>query len=321
MKSHDAIVFGPGAEGQARKQRGDTLLDKPITSELGGVSPTIVVPGKWSVRDLAYQAEHIATQKLHNNGYNCVATQVLVLSSDWDQKDAFVAALRKALANAPARQAYYPGSDDRCASAAASHPGAEHLNDQGRLLLDDLAADDVAFTEEYFGPVLAITYLSGRDSQFVNSAVEFANTRLAGTLGANIVIHPRTARRLGTLFTEAITDLHYGTIAINAWTGVGYLTARATWGAFPGHTIDDAQSGIGVVHNGVLLDHTERTVVRGPFRPFPRSILTGEFTLSPRPPWFVTNRTAVTTGRRLAEFAARPGWAKLPGIVASALRG
>ncbi|MFF0613718.1 aldehyde dehydrogenase family protein [Nocardia tengchongensis] len=321
VKSHDAIVFGAGAEGRARRQRGETLLNKPITSELGGVSPTIVIPGKWSARDLAYQAEHIVTQKLHNNGYNCVASQMLVISSTWEQKDAFIAALRDALANAPGRFPYYPGSDDRCAGAIAAHPGTERIADTDRILLDNLASDDVAFTEEYFGPVLAITYLPGHDRQFLDSAVEFANARLTGTLGANIVVDPRTARRLGAGFTDAIAALRYGTIAVNAWTGVGYLTARATWGAFPGHTIHDAQSGIGVVHNGVLLEHTERTVVRGPFRPFPRSIFTGEFTLSPRPPWFVTNRTAATTGRRLSEFAARPSWAKLPAIFSSALRG
>ncbi|MFD6388521.1 aldehyde dehydrogenase family protein [Nocardia sp. NPDC060259] len=319
VKSHDAIVFGSGVDGLARRHRGEVLLDKPITSELGGVSPTIVVPGKWSARDLDYQAEHIVTQKLHNNGYNCVASQVLVLSSDWAQKDAFLAALRTAFAKAPDRAPYYPGSDDRCAKAVTDHPGAERIAD--RVLLDGLVADDIAFDEEYFGPVLAVTYQPGEGREFLDNAVEFANRRLSGTLGANIVIHPRTERGLGTGFTDAIAALRYGTIAINAWTGVGYLTARATWGAFPGHTIDDAQSGIGVVHNGVLLDHTERTVVHGPFRPFPRSVLCGEFTMSPRPPWFVTNRTAATTGRRLAAFAGAPGWRKLPGIFLSALRG
>ncbi|MEU2237490.1 hypothetical protein ABZ585_42055, partial [Streptomyces vietnamensis] len=31
-------------------------------------------------------------------------------------------------------------------------------------------------------------------------------------------------------------------------------TPRATWGAYPGHTLDDVQSGIGIVHNALLLD-------------------------------------------------------------------
>ena len=62
--THDAIVWGPGEEGARRKAEGTPLLDKPITSELGGVSPTIVVPGDWSAADLKFQAEHLATQRL-----------------------------------------------------------------------------------------------------------------------------------------------------------------------------------------------------------------------------------------------------------------
>jgi aldehyde dehydrogenase (NAD(P)+) len=43
--------------------------------------------------------------------------------------------------------------------------------------------------------------------------------------------------------------------------------------------------------------------------------------LSPKPPWFVTNRTGTRTAKLLTEFAGRPSWAKLPGIFLSALRG
>src|SRR5262249_35088650 len=104
-------------------------------------------------------------------------------------------------------------------------------------------------------------------------------------------------------------------------TGVGYLTAAATWGAFPGHTLDDVQSGIGIVHNAVLLAGPERTVLRGPFRPAPRALLHGEPSMSPKPPWFVTNKTAATTARPLVGFAAKPRWSALPGVFISALRG
>ncbi|MFK4110320.1 hypothetical protein [Streptomyces sp. NPDC002176] len=76
-----------------------------------------------------------------------------------------------------------------------------------------------------------------------------------------------------------------------------------------------------MVHNALLLDQVERTVVRGPFRPAPRTLLSGGRPLMPKPPWFVDNRTAATTGRRLTAFAARPSWRALPGIFASALRG
>ena len=38
-RTHDAIVFGAGPEGAARKARGDVSLRKRVTSELGGVCP------------------------------------------------------------------------------------------------------------------------------------------------------------------------------------------------------------------------------------------------------------------------------------------
>ena len=42
--TYEAIVFGPGPEGQERKRRGAPLITKPFTGELGCVSPAIVVP-------------------------------------------------------------------------------------------------------------------------------------------------------------------------------------------------------------------------------------------------------------------------------------
>jgi aldehyde dehydrogenase (NAD(P)+) len=323
--SHDAIVFGPGVEGSARRalverQTAEPLLDKPITSELGGVSPIIVVPGAWSKADLKFQAEHVATQRLHNGGYNCIAGQGVILSSDWPQREAFLTELRRAMSAAPVRPAYYPGSDLRVASAKAAYPHAESLTG-GRVLIQvPASAGERALRTEYFAPVLAVTELPGTGSAFLRAAVEAANDLFAGTLGVNVLVHPRTLRAAGSTFDEAIARLRYGAVAINCWTGFAFLTARATWGAFPGASLTDVQSGMGVVHNALLLDGTERTVVRGPFRPSHRSLGAG-FTLSPRPPWFVGNRTAAVTGRRLTAFAARPGWAKLPGIFASALRG
>lgn len=321
--THDTVVWGPGAEGARRKTAGTPLLTKPITSELGGVSPIIVVPSVWTRRDLAYQAEHVVTQRLHNGGYNCIAGQVVVVSSDWPQKDAFLAQLRRALAAAPARPAWYPGSDGRVGEAAASYPGAERLGADGCRLLIDVRADDDAsavMSTEYFSPVLGVVEVAGSGQAFLDAAVDLVNDEFAGTLGANIIIEPKVARGLGAGFREALARLRYGTIGINAWTGLGFLTAKAPWGAFPGATIGDVQSGIGVVHNALLIDRPERTIVRGPFRPFPRSFAHGEFALFPKPPWFVQARSAATTGRRLAGFAAGPSWLKMPAIFLSAFR-
>jgi acyl-CoA reductase-like NAD-dependent aldehyde dehydrogenase len=325
-QTHDAIVWGPGEQGRTAKAARARKLTKPITSELGGVAPVIVVPGQWSPADLRFQARHVATQRLHNAGSNCIAAQIVIVSSDWDQKGAFLAELRRALAGAYERPAWYPGSEDRVRDARERHPaGAEAVGGApARTLLTGLDLHDgaeTAFETEYFAPVLGVTELPGTGEDFLAAAVTAANDRLGGTLGANLIIHPATRRALGEAFERQVAALRYGTIGINAWTGVGYLTADATWGAFPGHTLDDVQSGIGVVHNALLLDDPERTVVEGPFRPSPRSLLNREWAISPNPPWFVDNKTAATTGRLLTAFETRPRWGALPGIFASALRG
>jgi acyl-CoA reductase-like NAD-dependent aldehyde dehydrogenase len=325
-QTHDAIVWGPGEEGPSAKAAGARKLTKTITSELGGVAPVIVVPGQWSAADLRFQARHVATQRLHNAGSNCIAAQIVIVSSDWDQKGTFLAELRRALAGAPARPEWYPGSEDRVRGARERHPSAAEAvgGTPARTLLTGLdLRDDAesAFETEYFAPVLGVAELPGTGEDYLAAAVTAANDRLRGTLGANLIIHPDTRRALGEAFERQVAALRYGTIGINAWTGVGYLTADATWGAFPGHTLEDIQSGIGVVHNALLLEDPERTVVEGPFRPAPRSLLNREWAISPKPPWFVDNKTAATTGRLLASFETKPRWGALPGIFASALRG
>ncbi len=56
IHSHDAIVWGPpGSERDRRKRENDPVLRKPITSELGNVTPWIIVPGKYSEKQLDFQ--------------------------------------------------------------------------------------------------------------------------------------------------------------------------------------------------------------------------------------------------------------------------
>jgi aldehyde dehydrogenase (NAD(P)+) len=320
--SHDALVFGPGEEGARRQRARQPLLAKPVTSELGGVGPVVVVAGRWSDAALAAQAENVATQRLHNSGFNCIATQIVVLPRSWPQADRFLEHLRRAVRAAPDRRAWYPGAADRQHAAVATHPGAELLGGDPavpRTLLADLDPgdpDEPAFRTEYFGPVLGVTRLPGDSPDaFLDNAAAFCNERLAGDLGATLVAAPRTLRELEPRFEAGIARLRYGTVAVNCWVGPIFGMPRATWGAFPGHDVHDVGSGVGIVHNALLLDpdHVERTVGRGPFRPWPR------------PLWFVSNRTALVTGERMTRFAAEPSLPRaIPRVVAaiaSSLRG
>jgi len=325
--SHDAIVWGVGEEGKANKAAGTPKNKRTITSELGAVCPTIVVPGPWSSADIAFQAEQVATQKLHNSGFNCVACQVLVMPAQWGQKDAFVSKLEETIANSEARALYYPGAKDRLAGFKANNPKARALRRKGGedVLIAPLdpAKNTYAESVEVFAPALNVTELPGGDAEaFLNAAIDYANKQLYGTLGANIVIHPKTIAQIGRKrLKEILIGLRYGTIAINAWTGLGFLTPPATWGAFPGHTLDDVQSGIGAVHNTMLFEKPQRTVVEAPFKPFPRNLLSLSFTLLPRPPWFVTNRKGNILGKLLVKFQYRPSFLKIPRIFLNALLG
>ncbi|WP_040768152.1 aldehyde dehydrogenase family protein [Tsukamurella sp. 1534] len=312
--THDAIVWGPDSD-----KSGKPTLDKPITSELGGVSPIIVVPGNWDDEDLRYQAEHVATQRFHNCGHNCIGGQVLILSEAWPQKDAFLAEIRRVVAGLPDRTSWYPGTEAKTAAAQASYPDAEVVTGRTLVRLDANSSQD-ALTTEYFGPVLAHTELPGTGLDFLRAAITFSNDKLDGTLGASMVIAPADRTAMGSAFEEAVADLRYGTIGINVWSAVGFLMPALSWGAYPGNTLREVGSGIGIVHNAHLLDKVERSIVNGPFRPFPRSIAGGEIALSPKPAWFVTARSAKGVAERLTRFAAHPSWAALPGIFNQAFR-
>ncbi|MGF3057199.1 aldehyde dehydrogenase family protein [Microbacterium sp. YY-01] len=320
----NAIVWGTGGAATRRRRENRPKLKKSITAELGGVSPIIVVPGPWSEADLRFHAEHIATMRLQNCGHNCIAGQVVIVSADWPQREQFEIELRRAYASAPERLLWYPKADERMQQAAESYPDAWKLADR---LLVEVGPDDDATdlqTTEYFAPVLGVVSLPGTGQEFVDAAVAHANTQLHGTLGANLLIDPATEKALGDGFDNAIARLHYGSIAINAWTAFGFIIPTLTWGAYPGGTLDNVTSGIGVVHNALLLDNVERSVIRGPFRPFPRALaapFTGDrLTILPTPPWFVSSRTGAEVSEGLTRFRARGGVLALLRTLVYALR-
>jgi Aldehyde dehydrogenase family len=309
-RTHDAIVFGDRSDSADRKRDNDPLLQKPISSELGNVSPTIVVPGPWSDEDFRFQAEQIVTQKLHNDGFNCIANQVLVLPQDWDGTPKLLEHIESVMREARDRPAYYPGAADRCEELSEGHDALRYgKSGDGftprTIVRVDAESNDPVFTTEAFSSLLAATTLRGDTPTYLRNAVAFANDKLWGSLGANVVAHPATLASNADDVDAAIAALRYGCIAVNTWTGVGFLLTETTWGAFPGNAIDDVRSGIGVVHNSYLFDRAEKSVVYGPFAPFPRS-LKKEYgpsrSLLPKPPWFVTNRMADKIGAALVDF-------------------
>ena len=163
--SHDAIVWGPGEQGCANKAANTPINTRQITSELGAVCPTIVVPGPWTAADIRFQAEQVATQKLHNSGFNCVACQVLVMPKDWEQKTSFMEALESVISGAPPRALYYPGAKERLAEFCTHNPSFKTVPRVGTqdLVMSTLDLENAkARNTEVFAPALNVVEIGGQ---------------------------------------------------------------------------------------------------------------------------------------------------------------
>ena len=319
-KTFDAIVFGAGPEGAARKASRTPQLQKRITGELGNVSPVIVVPGPLSESDLKYHAEHLVTMLTNNAGFNCNATRVILTEKNWPQREQLLQKMRGILASIPPRNAYYPGAHARQQRFVAEHPDAEQFGAaSGEQLpwtlianVDPQQADDVCFTTEAFCGLFAETALEASNTaDYIDRAVEFCNEQVWGTLNATILVHPTSLKdpQVAAAVERAVAKLRYGTVGVNYWAGTGFVLGTTTWGAFPGHELHDIQSGTGVVHNTLMFSRPQKSVLRAPFRS------------TPIPPWFVTRGHV---GRRifpkLVDFEAAPSPLKVPGIVLAAMK-
>lgn len=315
--THDAIVWGSTPAEQAqRKTANKPRLAKPITSELGCVTPILVVPGSWSEADVNFQARHVASMVAHNASFNCAAAKVVVTAAGWRQRQAFLAQLHQELAAIPPRQAYYPGAQQRYQAFLDHYPQAQALALRTEEIVPWTVIPHVppksgyALTQEAFCGVLAEVSLEAADArEFLTQAVEFANHQVWGTLSCTLLIHPETEKNLAAALEQAIAALRYGAIGINLWTGVIYSLGSTSWGAFPGHSLTDIGSGRGVVHNTYLFDHPQKSVVRAPFR------------IRPTPAWFANHKNLRQLAKRLAAFEAAPTWGKLPGVIWAALQG
>ena len=320
-KTYEAIVFGTGPDGERRRAEGKPALGKPVTAELGNVSPVIVVPGPWSAADLRYQAANIASMLTNNAGFNCNAARVIVQHAGWPQRAGLLDAVRRLLATVPPRRAYYPGAKARDAEFHAAHPEAERfgtVSEPGVLPwtliagLDPARADDLCFHTEAFCGLFSETALEAPSvADYIARAVRFCNESLWGTLNATILVHPTSLAdgAVRAAVEQAIADLRYGSVSVNHWAAISYVLGLTTWGAWPGHAPADIQSGSGVVHNTLMFSRPEKSVVRAPFRVWPL------------PPWFVTNRVAHRLFPKLARFEAGPSALRALGILATAVRG
>ncbi len=319
-ETHDDIVWGPAEERAGRKAQARPACDKPVSSQLGCVSPVLIVPGPYLDAQLAGQAAALAGAMIHNAGCNCTTPRLIVTPYGWAQRDAFLRHLEAALTAAPLRLAYYPGSTERWEYLAGRRNNIRFVGSTlgatlPWTLVPDLDPDDSSeplFLLEPFCPIVAETQVGSSDpGEFLVDAVDFVNHRVWGSLSATVIVHPRTLEdeELRAGLERAIERLRYGTVGVNVWPQLSFSLGATPWGAHPGAGLADQQSGIGWVHNTSLLEGIEKTVIRDPF------------SSRRKPPFAAGHRSAHHLFRRLAAVERGAAWARLPGVIEASIRG
>ncbi|MFT5327034.1 MAG: acyl-CoA reductase-like NAD-dependent aldehyde dehydrogenase [Planctomycetaceae bacterium] len=307
--THDAIVWGPqGSEREERRRRDEPIIDKPVGSELGNVTPWVVVPGAYPKTQLKFQAENIVTSMTNNAAFNCVATRVIVTWKQWPERERFLQRIENALARVPQRVAYYPGAEQRFeqysgltadkaqqllrttadggVSGSQTCPGgmttfvAGTNQEDGTLpwtLVRNVKPDEHSplFGSESFVCVCAEVLIDATSpEEFLRKATEFCNEKLWGTLAASITVPSRFKRKQATrqVLDECVDRLRYGVVAQNQWSGVVFALMSPPWGGHPSSTRQDIQSGTGWVHNSFMLTGIEKTVLEAPLVVLPKAV-------------------------------------------------
>ncbi|HWO07839.1 MAG TPA: aldehyde dehydrogenase family protein [Polyangiaceae bacterium] len=320
-RTHDAIVWGEEkSERDRRRQRNEPKLHKRITSELGNVTPVVIVPGPYSDEQLAAMAESIAGMVTQNASFNCIAAKMLVLPRGWAPGQKLQSELERVLGCVTPRYAYYPGAQERYHVLTRDVADVRTFGDgvEGSLPwtivrgLDERDKNTLHFRMEPFCSILSVVELAESDpGAFLDRATSFCNDTLWGTLNAMLFVHPRQLKdsALAAEVETAVRRLRYGAVAINQWSAVAYSLGSTPWGGHPSSSLLDVQSGRGWAHNALMFEGVEKTVLSGPIvSPF-------------RPLWSPLHKTLDVAGRRLCAFEADPDPWRLSKLGVSALRG
>ena len=122
VATHNMIVWGsptaPAADAPVRP-----LVSVPVTSELGAITPWIIVPAAWSDAEIEHHAKYLATAMSNNASCNCNSPKLLLLPDAWPLCDKFLAAFEEAVSRLAAPYPYYPGTAGRYQEFLKQHEG------------------------------------------------------------------------------------------------------------------------------------------------------------------------------------------------------
>jgi acyl-CoA reductase-like NAD-dependent aldehyde dehydrogenase len=332
-KTYDIIQFGPKLGENpvpslkkmiaTNKKLNKLNLSKPFMAELGCSTPYIICPGKWNAADIDFHARAVVSMCVHNGHYNCLAAQNIIVSAHWPQRKDFVDAVRKHLQATQSRSAYYPGAASRLEQFRAAYAEQKISNFNGGkasdgvlpwTIIEGVSSDSPACNhtcrnEAWTALMTEIVVPSKSDADFLEQAVTFCNEKVWGTLSCAIFMPPDLIAREPIACEAAVANLKYGSVCVNAPTGLGYFVTACSWGGYIGHCPTDIQSGIGQIHNTLLFSNVEKSVIRAPWN----SAVT--------PMWFHDNANHEALANAVVDFQASPNMIDFTRVALAAVRG
>ena len=311
--TYENIVYGKILTDKERSVKTLPKINKkPITTELGNVTPIIVHPGNWSRSEIKHQAKKIVTAKLNNSGFNCIAAQVIVLPKDWKHTQKLKNDILFYLKKVGDTTSYYPGASENLDQLleTENYEQINNLSCNTPFLVSDLDLEKEYANKEVWSTALyfkEIPYTSNEN--FCSNSIEYVNNELWGNLGVTVLIKNHKKKTNQSILNAYVENLKYGTVAINEWSALGFVIPTLPWGGYPGNKDNDIQSGQGYVHNSLLFESPQKGVVYSRFR------------LSPiiDPPWFVTNKKAHRIFKNLTYYQATKSKINLVKLIFSTL--
>jgi acyl-CoA reductase-like NAD-dependent aldehyde dehydrogenase len=282
----EAIVWGGG------DRRGPPRLVQPITCELGNVTPWFIVPGRYSPRALARQADTVAASIVNNTSFNCIATKLVVTARSWEQREAFLGLIQQRLAAMPPRAAWYPGSASAWATLSGRALPADGTLPWVVRAGIDPDGDSQFIEREWFVPVAAEVPLNAGSIEAFCTAAHELVARLPGSLAASVTLPDSLPAHDRARVELLVEHLPFGVVAVNTWSAIAYTLGSVPWGGFPGGTLQQPRSGIGFVHDPLLLPLVHNTILRAPL--VSRLL----------PAWFPWHRNGLTLARGVLDMYA-----------------
>ncbi|MBK9166516.1 MAG: aldehyde dehydrogenase family protein [Bryobacterales bacterium] len=263
----DAIYF-TGSTGVAHAIQNAAAA--PLVSECGGNNPCIIVPGRWTEKEMKHWAVQIVSAGKLNGGAICGRPQTIITSKAWPQREQFLTALRKAVTEDTFGTAtYYPGVDKTKDAFLENQPSAELLRPESGahpssdvVFIPGVGEEDFAVTNEAFCQVFSELPLdTGTDADdFLTKATAFCNDKLLGSLGCMMLVDNATFKSNEDRIHQAVRELNYGGIAVNNIPPNIWLNAYLTWGGC-GETTDDFVSGVGNFGNALNFENVVKSVI------------------------------------------------------------